>query len=269
MIDFRLGNLDSRQVYLDPAKQQSFLIASTVVPGLRCPSDSPRRDHSTSWNTSQTNYDVSLGPVLNTWSPNVSILNAYIGNSPYKQSSPWPFQQGGAYGNWFNDSNFTLGQDDYSFTINFRGGPVQDDDGIGVPGPFSHNTWAAALRDITDGTDNVIAMGEFRPECVSSEDATFWSCLNANFLNTIMPINIATCSGATYNTTGQVEAWLPGITWVNPQSDSEGFRSKHPAGANFLFCDGSVHFVNEFISYDTYERLGDRRDRHPVTKFDP
>ena len=33
-----------------------------------------------------------------------------------------------------------------------------------------------------------------------------------------------------------------------------------PAGALFVYCDGSVHFLQESISYDTYQRLGDRRD---------
>jgi prepilin-type N-terminal cleavage/methylation domain-containing protein/prepilin-type processing-associated H-X9-DG protein len=257
LIDFRFGQLESRKVYLDAANQKSLLIGSTIVPGLRCPSDSPRRNLNASWGTSQTNYDVSLGPVKNDWIFNGGVLNAYIGKSPYTGA-------GGYFGNWFGDSNFILGQDDYSWSQN-----PSDDGGNGVPGPFSHNTWAANMRDITDGTENVIAMGEFRPECTYQENATFWSCLQANFLNTIMPINIATCDGAYYNYSGQDEAWLPGLQWVNARTDSEGFRSKHPSGANFLYCDGSVHFLNEFISYDTYERLGDRRDSYPITKLDP
>ena len=45
---------------------------------------------------------------------------------------------------------------------------------------------------------------------------------------------------------------------------NEGLKSRHPSGAMFLYCDGSVHFLNEFISYDTYQRLSSRRDGKPI-----
>lgn len=37
-----------------------------------------------------------------------------------------------------------------------------------------------------------------------------------------------------------------------------GFKSKHPGGANFVFADGSVHFLKQSIAMTTYCALGSR-----------
>ena len=39
-----------------------------------------------------------------------------------------------------------------------------------------------------------------------------------------------------------------------------GAKSKHPGGAQMVFCDGAVHFLPETIDYETYQRLGARQD---------
>ena len=82
------------------------------------------------------------------------------------------------------------------------------------------------------------------------------------------------CLGVTAQRGGQVPAFdepmnnplvLPALdfnascTNSNPtpgKCDSiSGFRSVHTGGCNFVFCDGSVHFVRDSISTDTYRAL--------------
>jgi prepilin-type processing-associated H-X9-DG protein len=37
-----------------------------------------------------------------------------------------------------------------------------------------------------------------------------------------------------------------------------GFKSRHPGGANFVMCDGSVHFISDTIDYRMYNEMGTR-----------
>ena len=51
--------------------------------------------------------------------------------------------------------------------------------------------------------------------------------------------------------------------WVTAQA----FKSRHPGGAQFVLCDGSVRFITENIDYMNFQRLGDRRDGEPIEPF--
>jgi prepilin-type processing-associated H-X9-DG protein len=55
---------------------------------------------------------------------------------------------------------------------------------------------------------------------------------------------------------------------MNNWGYSIGFKSFHPGGANFVFADGSVHFLSEKINMDTYQLLGCRNDNHMVPEYD-
>ena len=54
----------------------------------------------------------------------------------------------------------------------------------------------------------------------------------------------------------------------SPQNNwnwSWGFRSMHAGGSQFLFVDGSVHFLSLNIDHaNTYQRLGGRADGNPA-----
>lgn len=98
------------------------------------------------------------------------------------------------------------------------------------------------LRSITDGLSNTFMVGE----AVASQDlhgaALFadgdWASCNA-------PLN--------YFIFNADDAALQD-NWY----DLRGFRSLHPGGAQFVFADGSVHFIPEGVDHQTYRAFATR-----------
>lgn len=126
-----------------------------------------------------------------------------------------------------------------------------------ISGIFSRFTWAAKFSDVTDGTSKTIAMGEIRPKCGDHHNEG-WFHSNALWTATTAPINFPTCE----NEPGyQADSCNAKNNWMT----SQGFKSRHTNGAQFLFTDGSVQFLNETIDYQTYQRLGARADGQPVS----
>jgi hypothetical protein len=68
---------------------------------------------------------------------------------------------------------------------------------------------------------------------------------NGDWSTCSVPPNVLDPNALAWNTTGQ---------WQNVQ----GFRSLHPGGLQFARGDGSVQFVSESISMDTYIALSTR-----------
>ncbi|MEC9002498.1 MAG: DUF1559 domain-containing protein [Planctomycetota bacterium] len=133
-----------------------------------------------------------------------------------------------------------------------------------LSGVYSRGHWGARFRDITDGTSQVIAMGEIIPS-KGNYHRNGWMHFNSLWTGTSAPIN--------YPVIGLWERGYPGpqtcTEWRNRQT-SQGFKSKHKGGAQFVFADGSVHLIPETIDYMTYQRLGCRRDGDPIGEgFEP
>ena len=153
----------------------------------------------------------------------------------------------------------------------FGSGPSNhgnDARGYRLSGVFGRGSWAAKFRDISDGESQVIAMGEVLPNKMD-HGRNGWFYHNSLWTATTAPIN--------YPVVGIGD---PGFAWAqarqprNPHScthwknwqTSQGFKSAHKGGAQFVLCDGSVQFLSENIDYITFQRLGDRRDGEPLAE---
>lgn len=136
------------------------------------------------------------------------------------------------------------------------------DDSGRVSGIFSRFYWSAKMAEVTDGTSTTIIMGEILPKC-GDHHRSGWLDANALWTSTIAPINYPTCAGEPPGHGGAPYDCNSDANWTT----SQGFKSKHPGGAQFVLCDGSVHFLTDSIDYTTYQRLGCRRDREPVPDF--
>jgi prepilin-type N-terminal cleavage/methylation domain-containing protein/prepilin-type processing-associated H-X9-DG protein len=113
-----------------------------------------------------------------------------------------------------------------------------------------------SISAVTDGTSNTVLAGEIIPS--RAADANFWF-QNGGIHGMTVPLNwnsntvdptIAPCK----------DAWQQSSAPLGCRfgADAKGFVSLHPGGANFAFCDGSVHFLKASISMPTYTALGSR-----------
>jgi prepilin-type N-terminal cleavage/methylation domain-containing protein/prepilin-type processing-associated H-X9-DG protein len=106
---------------------------------------------------------------------------------------------------------------------------------------------------VTDGLSNTIMIGESLPNQHDHLAQNMWWDFNGgnSHCTTIIPIN--------YRSDGK--NWCsPPETFYGNWNVSWGFKSRHVGGTNFLFGDGSVHYISQGIDHRTYQLLGCRND---------
>ena len=222
------------------------LIWNIAIPQLVCPSDPNGDKYGPNGGRGISNYHMSMGS---------QCMGENTSCSPSNGCGVGVI---GGGGNFFGTGGSHFGR---SWNPN------------DIPGVVSEMNWAARIGDITDGTANTILMGETRRGCADHTRES-WHHFNTMMFGTAGPINFpmwcegeARPNGVPAAMTGPWDTGAGACHMMYSWSKGMGFRSKHQGGAHFLMCDGTVRFINQTIEYQTYQRLGDRRDGQTVGQF--
>lgn len=128
------------------------------------------------------------------------------------------------------------------------------------------------FRDITDGSSQTLAVGE-RAWIV---DALQVGAGNAVGFSAVTSSGIKNGATAVLG----IAYWGINTANINAAHQGRGFSSPHIGGAQFLMCDGSVHFISENIDFrggnitlgdffidSTFERLLSKADGQIIGEF--
>jgi prepilin-type N-terminal cleavage/methylation domain-containing protein/prepilin-type processing-associated H-X9-DG protein len=128
-------------------------------------------------------------------------------------------------------------------------------------GPFWHVNGSRAtpaqtrLTDIKDGSSNTMMMSEYLRAWSRVDDDWRGDIYNDDG---VFRFHVFTTPNST---TPDVVGWAvlnsdPLMPVTTSGSENNTARSRHTGGVNVLFCDGSVHFVNNGITLSTWQALG-------------
>jgi prepilin-type N-terminal cleavage/methylation domain-containing protein/prepilin-type processing-associated H-X9-DG protein len=114
------------------------------------------------------------------------------------------------------------------------------------------------MKEITDGTSNTLLIGETLPE---DGNSAAWSS-DGDWAITGVQLNwdwrtAGECLSPSGPNSGLRSCW-PLI---------RGFRSAHPGGVHFAFCDGSVTFLSDSIEHLVYRALSTKQRGEVVSGY--
>ena len=115
-------------------------------------------------------------------------------------------------------------------------------------GAFGRYPRGRKLNEFTDGLSNTLFVGETIPAHCNYSCA---HCINFPLTGTSIPINTFEKLSESSN---------------NAYYRTCGIKSCHISGVNILMGDGTVHFLDETIDYETYNYLGTRNGAEMLTE---
>jgi prepilin-type N-terminal cleavage/methylation domain-containing protein/prepilin-type processing-associated H-X9-DG protein len=133
----------------------------------------------------------------------------------------------------------------------------------------NYKTYCMSLDQIKDGTSNTVILGEvtgnlnttgtYSGTGLNTNNGVGWYHQNATNSLPIFPGGNRNYQGqgASYNYFRIMDINYP-LNLKTGTAADRCFGSQHAGGANFLFCDGSVHFLSDGITPTTYSALGTR-----------
>lgn len=119
-----------------------------------------------------------------------------------------------------------------------------------------------AMRDVLDGTSNVIALGERRWQLKQTGGGSAIVVVGAGLVFGRREVNQAVNEGDVMGCgVTRINATHSGVAAVTPTTNPDtaatrGLSSQHPGGAMFSLVDGSVRFISETIETNGYDDTG-------------